>query len=175
MPIGIRQYQMAIALPGQRMSYQDHTHFKGHLDGTYNATGEVLPFGRFIAKSASATPWEGQLVLPSAADTNIIGIIPQQGYYERKSFDGAVGIPVNYPTAYAYKGVWAIETEGAVTIDSTFALAADDTDEENKGKVVDSGVYTGATIPFPDNVSVKRVVDSLAVVELDLSPNLINN
>jgi hypothetical protein len=176
MPIGRRQYQMAVALPGQRMSYQDNTTFKGYFDECINNETFYLPFGRFVVQLSNQPI--GNLSLPSttaAPSQKIVGINPIQGCWEASS-DGVVGIPPKHPMSYAHEGIFAIETSGTLTLGGTFAIAAADADAANKGKLVDSTAYVPAKATIPTNFRVVRILPyNLAIVEISFPTTLIQS
>ena len=168
--IGARKYQLAVALPGQRMSYQDKTVYKGDLDETINGMDSRMPLGRFVCKPA--TGYKGDLQLPSATHTTVIGVVPQQAGYERNPVTGEGGIPSKFPMAYATEGVFAIEMVAGINAGDDIVIAADDADADNKGKAAPTA-YANNSLAVPNNYRVIRVVDNLAIIEIDFDPTLI--
>ena len=175
MPQGLRQYQMAVALPGQRMSYQDYTHGHGDFDECINGENSVIPYGRFVTDTvpASITTAQpvGSLFLPQDAGDNIVGFVQQQGYHEVNAL-GNVGVPSKFPMNYRYKGAYASESLGVIARGAVLGVAADPTLPADNGKLVDAGTYAGTFAPLPNNYRVLRQVDGLTIVELDLPSTL---
>jgi hypothetical protein len=179
MPIGRRQYEPALAFPGQRASYQDYTHGHNTQDECVNYGTTYLPYGRFVTKDLSpaavATGLPGLLTLPSAATNVVVGFAPIQGLWENQHY-GNGGIPPKQPMFYAYKGIYWVETITAIQRGDLVAIAADPATPANQGKIGNQTTLTGVKINL--TTGQYRVLDTalaggLVRIELDLPSTLL--
>ncbi|MGL6342717.1 MAG: structural cement protein Gp24 [Waterburya sp.] len=82
----------------------------GTQDQFVNATGDYLPFGRFVVEGTTA----GDIVLPSAGTQKILGIAPVNDRFMRKA-EGITGYPPRQLVPVVRKGIVLMRAETALT------------------------------------------------------------